>query len=107
MLTVIDSINDSLVQLLLLQRSDIQSSEDKLFFKLQNERVETAFQALNKAVENGEFSHWEYPSICLFCLVDWTAFRQLHELASYTHLLDFVAEHKERIEATSTDPRES
>lgn len=106
LLTVIDSINDSLVQLLLLQRSEIHSDDDKLYFKLQDERVTHAFSHLNDAVEQGAFVHWEYPAICLFCLVDWTAFRQLHELNSYPSLLEFVADHKERIEASATDPRE-
>ncbi|MBE1301941.1 MAG: glutathione S-transferase family protein [Alteromonadaceae bacterium] len=106
LLTVIDSINDSLVQLLLLQRSEIESADDKLYFKLQNERVAHAFNHLNEEVLAGEFEHWEYPTICLFCLVDWTAFRQLHDLSDYSHLLDFAADHKERIEASATDPRE-
>ena len=39
LMSVIDAINDSLVQLFLLKRSDIESSDDKLFFKLQNERI--------------------------------------------------------------------
>lgn len=106
LLTIIDSINDSLVQLLLLQRSDINSEDDKLYFRLQNERVAHAFKHLDEAVSDGCFSDWDYPAICLFCLVDWTAFRHLHELASYPNLLAFVSEHKDRIEATATDPRE-
>lgn len=106
LLTVIDSINDSLVQLLLLQRSDIESDDDKLYFKLQDERVSHAFAHLDNAVQQGAFEHWEYPEICLFCLLDWTAFRKLHELASYPALLDFLSKHKSRIEASSTDPRD-
>lgn len=105
-LTVIDSINDSLVQLLMLQRSDIHSEDDKLYFRLQDERVSHAFAHLNEAVSDGAFQQWDYPAICLYCLVDWTAFRQLHELASYPNLLDFVSQHKDKIEVTASDPRD-
>lgn len=104
-MSVIDAINDSLVQLFLLKRSDIESSDDKLFFKLQHERIAESFAFLNEAAKNNEFEHWDYPSICLFCLMDWAMFRQLADMSQYVELMDFLAEHKERIEATATDPR--
>ncbi len=106
LLSVIDSVNDSLVQLLLLQRSEVETDDSKVFFRLHNERLSHAFQYLNEETKAGAFSHWEYPAICLFCLVDWAAFRQLHDLSLYPELLEFVADHKDRIEATATDPRD-
>lgn len=105
LMSVIDAINDSLVQLFLLKRSDIESSDDKLFFKLQNERIAESFTFLNDAASQGEFEHWEYPAICLFCLLDWAVFRQLADISAHRALLEFLSDHKERIEATSTDPR--
>lgn len=105
LLSVIDAINDSLVQLFLLQRSDIESSDDKLYFKLQNERIAESFAFLNEAAGQQEFGHWEYPAICLFCLLDWAMFRQLADVSEFGALLEFQSDHKERIEAASTDPR--
>lgn len=105
LMSVIDAINDSLVQLFLLKRSDIESTDDKLFFKLQNERISESFACLDEAAKQKEFEHWDYPSICLYCLLDWAMFRQLADMSEYEALLEFQAEHKERIEATATDPR--
>ena len=105
LLSVIDAINDSLVQLFLLKRSEIDSSDDKLYFKLQKERIDESFGFLNDAAEQGEFKHWEYPAICLFCLLDWSVFRQLADVSKYGALMEFLSNNKERIDAASTDPR--
>ncbi|MDF2178526.1 glutathione S-transferase family protein [Aliiglaciecola sp. CAU 1673] len=105
LLTLIDSANDSLVQMLLLQRSDIDTKADKLYFNLQRERVDTILKHLNKLVEQGDFAAWDYPSICLYSLVDWIEFRELHDLSAMPSLLAFQQRHHDRIEVTSTDPR--
>ncbi|WP_438865221.1 glutathione S-transferase family protein [Neptunicella sp.] len=106
-LTLIDSANDSFVQLLLLQRSGIDTQADKLYFKLQRERIEATLQHLNSLVEQQQFEQWGYPEICLFCLIDWVEFRQLHNLQGVPALLAFQTKHKDRIEVASTDPRSS
>ena len=105
LLSVIDAINDSLVQLFLLKRSEIDSSDDKLYFKLQKERIDESFGFLNDAAGQAEFEHWEYPAICLFCLLDWAVFRQLADVSKYGALMEFLSNNKERIDAASTDPR--
>ncbi|WP_026375922.1 glutathione S-transferase family protein [Aestuariibacter salexigens] len=104
-LTLIDAVNDSLVQMLLLQRSDFDTKDDRMYFKLQRERADNALQHLDDLVEQGHFSDWNYPTICLFCLIDWIEFRNMHDLASFRHLLAMRNEHAQRIEATATDPR--
>lgn len=106
-LTMIDAANDSMVQMLMLKRSEINTSDDKLYFNIQRERVDTVLEHLNSRVAAGDFNQWHYPAICLYCLLDWIAFRQLHELAAYIHLLAFVEKHKQHIEVTATDPRDS
>ncbi|ALS97341.1 glutathione S-transferase family protein [Lacimicrobium alkaliphilum] len=105
LLTLIDSANDSLVQSLILKRSDIEEDNSKLIFRLQNERVQTILEHLNRLVEEGEFSNWHYPEICLYCLVDWIEFRELHDLSAMPALLEFQARHNDRIEVTTTNPR--
>ncbi len=106
MLTLIDAANDSFVQLLLLARSDIDTGQDKLHFRLQKERIEATLTSLEKQLESGLFSAWRYPEICLYSLVDWVEFRELHDLADYPQLKAFREKHQDRIELTATDPRQ-
>ncbi|MEO9944023.1 glutathione S-transferase family protein [Paraglaciecola sp.] len=104
-LTLIDSANDSLVQMFILSNSDIQADEDKLFFKLQKERVNAVLVQLDAYVASGKFSSWNYPTVCLYSLIDWIEFRKLHNMQGLTNLLEFHDENSQRIEVTATDPR--
>jgi glutathione S-transferase len=105
LLTLIDSVNDSLVSFLLLQRSDIDTQQDGLFFNLQHERVEQVLKVLNDEVAQGSFSDWQYPSICLFCLLDWIEFRQLASWQHLPHLLSFHKQMSSKKTVSTTDPR--
>ena len=105
LLTLIDSANDSFVQLLISQRSDFKVDTDKLFFKLHYDRVNATLSHLNAIVTDDRFKAWQYPQICLYCLLDWVEFRQLHDLSGLDNLLAFQGLHKDRIEVTATDPR--
>ena len=104
-LTIIDSANDSLVQMFILSNSDIQADEDKLFFKLQKERVNAVLVYLNHMAGSQQFTSWNYPAICLYCLIDWIEFRNLHNMQGLTNLLAFHDDNAQRIEVTATDPR--
>ncbi|MFT6990001.1 MAG: glutathione S-transferase [Paraglaciecola sp.] len=105
-LTLIDSANDSLVQMFILSNSDVQPDEDKLFFKLQKERVNAVLVQLNEMVANQQFTSWNYPAVCLYCLIDWIEFRNLHNMQGLTDLLAFHDDNAQRIEVTATDPRQ-
>ncbi|MFC3094571.1 glutathione S-transferase family protein [Alteromonas sediminis] len=104
-LTLIDAANDSFVSMLLLQRSNVDTTGDDLFFKLQRDRIEASLSELDRLVEKGFFNDWHYPSICLFCLIDWIEFRELHDLQGLEQLKAFHQRHHDRIEATATNPR--
>ncbi len=104
-LTLIDAATDSLVQMLLLGRSDIDTSEDKMYFTLQRERVDSTLGHLNELVKQGHFADWHYPAICLYSLIDWIEFRTLHDLQNMDGLLAFHQANEQRIEATATNPR--
>ncbi|PKH00141.1 glutathione S-transferase family protein [Paraglaciecola sp. MB-3u-78] len=104
-LTLIDAANDSLVQMFILTNSDIQPDEDKLFFKLQKERVNGVLVHLNEMVASQQFTSWNYPAVCLYCLIDWIEFRNLHNMQGLTDLLAFHDDNAQRIEVTATDPR--
>ena len=104
-LTLIDSASDSLVQMFILSNSDIQPDADKLFFKLQKERVNAVLVELNVMVADKQFASWNYPAVCLYCLIDWIEFRNLHNMQGLTDLLAFHDDNAQRIEVTATDPR--
>ncbi len=105
LLTLIDAANDSLVSLLLLNRSEIDTSEDKLFFNLQHERVEQVISVLSQAAADGDFDQWHYPAICLYCLLDWARFRQLYDFSQQKPLTDFYQQAMNNAGVSETDPR--
>jgi len=105
LLTLIDSVNDSLVQMFLLSRSDIDTSADKFYFRLQRERFDVIFAELDKAAEKGDFVQWNYASISLFCLLDWVSFRERYDYSALPNLLAFHTLVSENKEAQATDPR--
>ncbi len=105
LLTLIDSVNDSLVSKLLLQRSNIDTMQEGLFFNLQRERAEIVFTALDEEVAKGSFGQWDYPAICLWCLLDWTDFRDLAKWRHLTNLCRFFDQHASLTILSSTDPR--
>jgi glutathione S-transferase len=106
-LTLIDAANDSFVQLMLLKRSDFDISQDKMYYRLQNERIEAVLGALSEQVDAGGLTGWAYPEICLYTMIDWVLFRELHNMKAYPQLLAFHEKHHHRIEVTATDPRSS
>lgn len=105
LLTSINSINDSLVQLFILGKSDISDLHDSVFYKMQLERIGIAFKQLNDEAEKGAFSDWRYPAMCLFCLLDWVVFRQLHDVSHCHTLLALHAQWSELDICKLTDPR--
>lgn len=105
LLTLIDSVNDTLVSILLLKRTGIDTSQQGLFFDLQKERTQTVLSVLNDEVNKGAFEQWHYPTICLWCLLDWVTFRELAEWKNFTHLVQFYEKHQALEILTSTDPR--
>ena len=106
-LTMINAVNDSLVEILLCQRSGFDTNSDKLFFNLQHERIGGTLQVLEQQAAEGQFAKWDYLAISLFCLVDWIAFRQLVDLSPYPVLQRFCANAQNQPGVAQTDPRKS
>lgn len=107
LLTLIDAANDSFVTLLLSKRSGLDINQDALFYNLQHERIRTTLKELAKRVEKGEFSAWDYPAMCLYCLIDWVDFRKIIDFTGLDALLDFRESHREQVMVKATDPRAS
>ncbi len=105
-LTLINAANDSLVELLLCQRSGFDIKEDKLFFKLQHERIEAILQHFNHAVQAGEFQQWDYLAMSLYSLLDWMIFREMADLTPYPALQQYLQTFANHPAVQSTDPRQ-
>ncbi len=104
-LTVIDAVNDSMVNLLLAERSGVDTSEDKMLWALQKERIRLSLKALESMVKDGEFQPWDYRAICLYTMLDWGIFRELLEPEQMPNLTRWLGEQQERPDIRSTDPR--
>ncbi|MDO6683395.1 MULTISPECIES: glutathione S-transferase family protein [unclassified Oceanobacter] len=104
-ISVIDAVSDSMVILLMSQRSELPVEEDRLIFKLQRERIEDSLHWLDQQAAAGQFDDWHYPTICLICMVDWTLFRALHSLTDYPNLLAAARRFDDRDICTSTRPQ--
>ncbi len=104
-LTLINAASDSLIQLLLCERSNLDTHSDVMFFKLQRERLAELFSELDKQVNAEKFNQWHYPTISLYCLIDWVKFRALHELDSFDGLTAFHQQHQQSPFIAETDPR--
>lgn len=105
LLTLVDAVNDSWVTLLMAQRSGLDVTEDRLLFNLQRERIDSTLSALDERVSEGEFEVWQYPAICLYCLLDWGLFRELVDLEQHPWLRDWYQSHGEQPGVEHSDPR--
>ncbi|UTA47760.1 glutathione S-transferase family protein [Simiduia sp. 21SJ11W-1] len=105
-LTLVNAASDSLIQLLLCERSNLDTHSDVMFFKLQRERLAGLFGELDKQVAKGQFDEWNYATIGLYCLIDWVEFRALHEMQSFGALLEFHNHHAATPLVQATDPRD-
>lgn len=105
LLTLIDAANDSFVTLLLSKRSGLDIDQDAMFYNLQWERVAKTLSALAERVQDGEFDHWHYPAMCLYCLVDWLEFRDFLQGEGVDVLLAFRDRNRDQPGIEATAPR--
>lgn len=107
-LTLIDGANDSAVSLQLSKRSGLNvDAPGVMFFDLQRERIMTTLRTLAAQIEDGQFEEWNYPAICLYCLVDWLDFRDLVDFTGVESLVAFRDSRKTKPWVAETDPRQS
>ena len=106
LLTVIDACNESLVNMMIMRRSDIDGSQDKLFFTIQRDRQQASFDLLEQEVGQGKFAQWNYLSISLLVLMEWVQFRQLYDFSNYPNLLQFLSDNQHHIGVKNTAPKD-
>ena len=105
-LSMINSCNDSFVELLLCQRSGLDIHDDILFFNLQHERTIATLHVLEEHVANNQFNTFDYPAISLYCLLDWICFRKLYDLTQFEHLSKFWQRYQTHAHVINNDPRQ-
>jgi glutathione S-transferase len=104
-LTIIDGVNDSLINLLLLKRAGINIDQDNQYISSQYQRVKLSLIELNKMAQRGDFKYWDYPSMCLYALIDWVNFRSLYDMKHFVDLNTFMGQFQNDDIVKSTDPR--
>lgn len=87
LVSAVDAVTDSLIILFMAKRSDIETSEDKLIFKLQLTRIPDCLTWLNEQAKQGKFESLNYATIALISLIDWAEFRQLYDFSDYPDLI--------------------
>ncbi|NVK24407.1 MAG: glutathione S-transferase family protein [Gammaproteobacteria bacterium] len=103
-LSVINAANDSLVNLMLLTRSGFDTSEDKLYFNLQKERLDLSFKLLEQQVAEGRYNQWNYVAISLLVMIEWAQFRELYDFSQFPHLMRFIKTNQSQTAVTETSP---
>ncbi|CAI8240181.1 MAG: putative GST-like protein YibF [Glaciecola sp. HTCC2999] len=103
-LKIIDAIVDSYIQLFLLGRSGFDTSEPKIYFNLQKERIERSFTFIEEAVKTGTItsSNWNYMTISLATSIEWLMVRQLHDFSDLPAISTFYDATKQRDDMVST-----
>ncbi len=103
-LALINSCNDSLVNIMILTRSCVDTTADKMYFNIQRERCQTTFSYFDKKLEAGELNDWNYVAISLLVLIEWASFRSLFDFSVFPSLLKFVADNQSQDGVVETKP---
>ncbi|GLS24919.1 glutathione S-transferase family protein [Marinibactrum halimedae] len=104
LISALDAVTDSLIILLMAQRSGLDATPETLLFKLQLERVPVTLHWLNQQAQAGAFTEWNLATIALICMVDWVIFRELYDLTPYENLLTARAQFASKEIVKSTFP---
>lgn len=105
-LALINSCNDSLVNMMILTRSGVDTRDDKLYFNIQRERCASTFHYFNKKIRDGKLQDWNYITISLLVLIEWAGFRNLFDFSSHESILTFVEENQHHVGVSETAPSE-
>lgn len=105
LLTTIDGVCDSLVQLLLVERSGVTLDASNSYRKINFDRIDRSAEFLDQAVVSGDFKDWNYPSICLYSLIDWASFRERYAFKNLANLWGWYLDNGLHPGVEATDPR--
>lgn len=105
-LSAVDALQDLLVQNFLMAKYNHPVLAENEYFKRHADRRIRTLVYLQDEVRKGRFERWDYPSISLFCLLDWATFRsQLTADEVRGPLESILAAGQGRLMVKETDPR--
>ena len=102
LLTAIEGAMTSTISMLLLKRSGIDISEDKMYFNRQRERVESILKYAEDFMKGPGLREWNFHSISLYCFLDWASYRDLVQIQGRPVLINFLDAHKNRESVINT-----
>lgn len=103
-LALINSANDALVNMMILKRSNIDISQDKLYFNIQRERCEQTFDFFEGKIPSAN-QQWNYVAISLLAMVEWASFRELFDFSNYPNLQTFITNAQSNPGVKETSPK--
>ena len=74
-LSAVDTLQDQLIQTFLMRKYDHPILPENDYFRRHTDRKERMLAYLRAETLAGRFDRWDYPTISLFCLLDWSEFR--------------------------------
>ncbi len=105
LLSVIDGAMDSLINRFLLKRSNIELDPTSVLGRSHGDRLSLSFAHLEEAAGKEKFEEWDFPSMSLYALMDWSLFRELQSYEKFPSLVKFHAAQSHRPRVAETDPR--
>ena len=104
LISVIDSVTDSLIVLFLAKTSELDTESGALYFRLQHERLADSLAWLEQQAVAGAFAKWNYASMCLVATLDWIDVRSLCDTSTYAALSAVKDQHSNQPAAQATYP---
>jgi len=105
LLTAMSDLSDSLIQKLLATRSKVSFPSGTPLEISHSERIQNTLTFLEYQCSIGNFSEWNFISMCLYCLIDWINFRNLIDLSPFPILIEFKQKNINQDRIELTDPR--
>lgn len=93
LLTAIEGAMEAGVNLLLLRRSEIDISSDKMFIKRQHERIKSVLDYIQKDLNSPTFKKWNFVSMTLYAFIDWAIFREVIKAHEWEDYVNFLKNH--------------
>ena len=105
LLTAMSDGSDSLIQILLAERSKITFPPGSHLHTSHFERVSNTLEFLDHQVQDGQFSKWNFLAMSLYAMIDWIEFRKLVPIETYSSLIEFRNSNKNQPLIAISDPR--
>ena len=87
-LSCIDGLLDTLINLFMMKRSGINIASPGIYFERQHQRIKNLILHLESWAIN--HSKWDFLTMSFYSMIDWASFREMISLTSYPYLQSFL-----------------